>query len=557
MTDLTNIESLQREFDGVRMEMDAYHEFMQFYNEAYESNVFFKPKPNSPKRENVGVNLLQAFADKNWFYLSPFPKIAVPALPENRQASSKVEKILYATHDFNESELLWSQFTFDTTTMSAAINITDIDYKSRRVRYSRVDPRRAYWTTSDMQGTEPEVFWSAVPMRRSAVKRKYGVEPSKTSGVGIDYWKTYDTISWNNNFDDPYFMVITRIDHDTITRWCGDKFLMTSHKHMLGCMLVDIALPLRLAGNEFRGDFFLRRLKDLAAQFNHAWSKRLDIVARVGAPVVWGRNINNNQLQDVKDGLSMEGGFIGLKENGELGILTIPETAMIDKTLIEIYSKMQDVAGFPPASFGSVAGANTSGDALGMYYQPATRQINHQNTAFRKFLQNINKKTLLLYRQLLKIDEVITLEGYVPKQMKSAMNGELVNNSSAYDDSFTKDDIVTTKNIVTCEAVTPKDDIGYKRLMFEMARDNVISKTTALDEIGFLSPQDELDLLEAETSNPKLNPEGMSKLLGAQAQMTSAQNQQLPMGGAQNVQLDQPSSPIGQESILQAKPIVA
>lgn len=550
---LNDTASLQHEFDGVRMDMDSYHERMQFMVEAYEHNVFYKAKPNSPARDRVGVNLLQAFADKNWFYLSPFPKINVPSIPENRDGASRTEKILYGSHHFNDLENLWSQYTFDTTVMSAAVQVTDVDYKGRRVRYQRIDPRRAYWTTSDALGSEIEVFWSAVPMRKSAIKRRYGVDVQSSTAKGLDYWKDYDNISSLDGItDDPYYMVVTRIDHDTMTRWCGDKFLMTSHKHSLGISPVDVNLPLKLAPMDMKGDFFLRRLLDLQCEFNELWRQRANIVRRLGNPAVWGRNINNNQMQDVKNGLSMEGGFIGLKENGELGLLTIPETAMIDKALVDIYGRMQDIAGFPPAAFGSVAGANTSADALGMYYQPTTRQIEHQNKANKKFLESINRKALILYRNLLRSGETVQFEGRLPTSRKYAMNGELMTSEIDFDEKFTREDIVTLRSIVTCDTVTPKDDISYKRLMFEMARDGVISKTTALDEIGFLSPQDELDLLEAETSNPKLNPDGMSKLLTSQAQMVQAENMgqnQLPVGGGEDVQLDQSGGQLGSEVI--------
>lgn len=526
--DLTSTDSLQSEFDAVRLEMNDYHEQMQFFAEAYEDNVFYRSAPNSLSRDRIGVNLLQAFADKNWFYLSKFPKINVPALPDNREAASRTEKLLYANHELNESDSLWGQLTFDGTVMSAAVVMTDVDYKKRRVRYFRVDPRRAYWTTSDLQGSEIEVFWYAIPMRKSTIKRKYGVDVEGSGAEGLDYWKDYDHVSTSNITDDPYYLVITRVDHETMTRWCGDKFLMTSHKHMLGCLPVDVALPLRLASNDYRGDFFLRRLKELQAQFNDAWRQRTNIVKRLGNPAVWGRNVNNNQLETVKGGLSMDGGFIGLKENGELGILTIPETAMIDKHLNELYARMQDIAGFPPATFGMVAGANTSGDALGLYYQPTTRQIDHQNKAYKMLLQNMNKKTLLLYRGMLQIGETIEIEAYTPKIRKYAQNGELVDNEAVYGDVFRKEDIVTLKNIVTTEAVTPKDDIAYKRLMSDMMRDGNISKTTGLDEMGFLSPQDEIDLLAAEQSDPSLNPHGQSELLSAQAQMVNAQNSGQP-----------------------------
>ena len=535
--DMNNTESLQHEFDGVRLEMDTYHEKMQFYLEAYQDNVYYKAKPNSPARDRVGVNLLQAFADKNWYYVSPFPKISVPALPENREGASKTEKFLYGLHDKNENELLWSKLTFDGTVMSAAVTITDVDYKKRQIKHIRVDPRRAYWKTSDLEGSGIEVFWHALPMRKSKIKRDFGIDVTNSKSLGTDFWREYDQVSWRNNIhDDPYYMVITRIDHETMTRWCGDQFLMTSHKHMLPCAPFDVKFPMELPGTEYRGDFFLRRLKDLQAEFNEQWRQRGNIVRKLGNPAVWGRNVNNNQLNDVKDGLSMDGGFIGLKENGELGILTIPETAMIDKSLIDIYSRMQDVAGFPPATFGAIAGANTSGDALGVYFQPTTRQIDHQNKAYARLLKNINVKSILLARHMLKTDETMSFESYGGRSSKVVVDGELANNEAAYTEVFSRADLVTTKNIVTCSTVTPKDDIGYKRLMMEMARDGVLSKTTALDEMGFLSPQDEIDLLTAEQSNPQLNPDGMSKLLSANAQMTAANNQQ---GVPANVGSDQ------------------
>lgn len=532
---LKSTEALQLEFDDVRIQMDSYHERMQFFHEAYTDNVYYSQKPNTPLRERHGVNLLSAFSDKNIFYLSEFPKTNVPADPENREASSLVEKIIHSIHEKNDLENKWSDYAFDVTNFSCAVQVTDVDYKLRRVRYERIDPRRAYWTTSDAQGSEIEVFWSAVPMRQSAIKRKYGVDVSGTNAQGLDYWKEYDQVGFKNMTDDPYHLVIRRVDHETIVMWCGDKFVMEGHKHMLPCMPVDVAIPLRIGEIDYKGDFFLRRLIKLQCEFNEAWSQRANIVRRLGNPAVWGRNINNNQLNDVKEGLSMDGGFIGLKENGELGILTIPETKMIDTHLIEIYTRMQDLAGFPPAAFGSVAGANTSADALGMYYQPTTRQINHQNKVMKRFLVSINKKSLMLMKSLLKPGETAPLEGSLTEYKKFARGGMLYNNPAMNADTYTSDDITTTKTVVTTGSVTPKDDINYKRLMYEMARDGVLSKTTMLDEVGFLSPQDELDLLEAETSNPGLNPDGASKMMAANAQQTSADASLLNMGqpGAQ------------------------
>ena len=85
--------------------------------------------------------------------------------------------------------------------------------------------------------------------------------------------------------------------------------------------------------------------------------------------------------------------------------------------------------------------------------------------------------------------------------------------------------------------VTPRDENAKKRLALEGASQGIISRTTAYEEWGILSPEDELELLRMEQQDPAINPEGTSQL------MTAASKMQPPQEGIPtNVQPDQPSS---------------
>jgi len=142
--------------------------------------------------------------------------------------------------------------------------------------------------------------------------------------------------------------------------------------------------------------------------------------------------------------------------------------------------------------------------------------VTHYNKAYKAFLTSINSKILMCYDKFLKIDEKITLHGYATHssfrtvgEYKPAAKGE------GYSVTFTKDVINGNYvNVVTPSAVTPKDDIQYKRFILDGVTNKFFSRQYGLDEIGVLSPEDEFKRLQEEQSDPMLNPEGATAVQG-------------------------------------------
>lgn len=507
---LNDTGSLKKEFEDLQINFNTLHGDMQDYLDGYQYNFFYATKPNMPQQSKKGVNLVQVFADKLWQHTSEFPRINVPSIPEEAGDSEAREKIILATHQKNGTDSLWAEWTFDGSVMAAAVSRTTWNLKDRCVDIMRYDPRRCYWQKSDSNNNEITAFWTAVPMTKKAIFKKYGI--AEPGGEGM----TYDMLADGNEIPhdgEDYYLVMTRDDAETSVEWVGDTFIKKPFRHLQGAIPVDVAIPYKIANYNQMPTFYLSKLKDLQAEFNELWRRRGNIVRKLGNPLVYGRGVYKQQIQDIKAELQSDGGFVPLKENGELALLTIPETAMVDNALADCFQRMKDVAGFPTATFGEVVGANTSGDALGMYFTPTQKMINHYNKAYKAFLQSINSKILRCYDMFGKQGEEFSLTGYMPHgtMRATAAGTREYSKGVGYSQKFTIEQIDHNyMNVVTPGAVTPKDDIAYKRFILDSVTNKFMSRATGLDEIGVLSPEDEFKRLQEEQSDPMLNPEGAS-----------------------------------------------
>lgn len=499
---LNDPDSLRVEFEAEALGFNSLHDDMQTYLDGYKYNFFYAPRSHMSQNNRVGVNLVQVFADKLWDHTGEFPKISVPSSPENAQNADKREKYIFSEYAKNNMELLWLKLTFDGGIMGAAVSEVVWDNAKKCNTIRRLDPRYCYWKKADSNSEEVEVFWHAVPMARSAIILKYGINPK--GGEGMVYPNLVSGEVKVDNED--YFLVITRSDAKSRVTWVGKDFIQKPFNHQYGVLPQDIAMPVQIADFDHQPFFYLSKLKDLQAEFNENWRRRSNIVRKLGNPLVWGRGIYKQNEQAIKQQLSMDGGFVPLKENGELNLLTIPETAMIDNALNDLFQRMKDAAGFPTATFGESVGANTSGDALGMYFTPTQKMINKHNVAWKSMLKGINAKILRNLENFALLGEQVPINGYMPHStVRTAQDGSLMRNQRGmgYSEFVTSDIVEQNYNTtVTPPTVTPKDDIAYKRLMLEMARDSVLSRGYVYDDIGIESPEDEFARLENEQQSP-------------------------------------------------------
>lgn len=512
---MTKLEQLNAELSDAIVNFHDYHSRMSLMKNYYQNSVFYAPKSGQTQSsDDLRANLLKVFADKNIHYTSGEPIIKVPGTPEDKINANIREKILYAVRRKSNTALLRRKWARDGTLLSAAVAETVWDAKKRCASVRRYDPRHCFWQLSNDNDGRVTAFWAVFPITLDECQRLYdGATPTSNGGIPQTVFMNDDMRHIDGK---TWFLQAIRWDGDTKQAWVGDVMVEEEHKHGFSEIPIDICMPFDDLSDNFQGAFYLEPLLSPQAELNHVTKQRSNIVDRMANPVVWGRNIVARGFDDLKQNMGKTGGgFVGLGRQGELGLLQVNDVQMLDKHEDRIIQQMMRLSGFGAATFGESVGANTSGDALGMYFTPTQRLIEDQNIAWTAFDQSINAKILEAYDKNMTYSEQLTLDGYAPgSTVMSIDGGDMKYQSGAYSVTFGKDAIAGNyNNVVLPRNITPKNEIEEKRWALEAVAQGVISRTTAYEMFDFLSPEDELAMLTQEKSEPVLNPEGTQQIL--------------------------------------------
>lgn len=520
---LSDIKSLNAELEQAVINFIPYHSDMRLYRNYFKFSAFYQKQAGDPAFQNSPyANLLRVFAEKNIEYTATFPILKVPTTGADtvqREAASTREKILYAVWRKSGGPILQKKWAYDGTIHSVAVAETGFDFKNRCVFVRRYDPRKCFWQVSNDNDHRLIAFWAVFAITADEAWRRYGVKPESDPLSGIA--RTHTTLSHIDGKN--WFTMAIRWDENTRTAWIGDKIIEEPHNHMMGGIPIDICEPIEEMDEEFhtRGGFYLEPLIPLQAELNDTILRRSRIVRRMSSPLVWvrgvvgGRNLDNVEAKMSQAG----GGFLPMTKDGEAGLLQLKDTGMLNEHQTDIILQMTRLAGYGNAAFGESVGANTSGDALSMYFNATQRKIENQMISWTSFYESINSKILRLFDKLLKTGETVSLAGYSPHGLIVPIkdeNGRVTyqRQRGAYDVTFDKTVINGAySSVVTPPNPTPKNEIEHKRLVKEAADSKFISRTTAYEEWGLLSPEDEFALLEQEQSNPIINPDGTAKIL--------------------------------------------
>lgn len=509
--------SLAKELAGAITNLASYHSEMEQFGEFYKKSAFYQRRAGE-STEKLPDNWLKVFADKNVHYTSEFPTLKVAGSPEDREGANIREKILYAVWRSSGGSMLQKRWSRDATKRSIAIAETVYDFKTRSVRVKRYDPRYVYWKRSNGNDDRVTVFWAVFPITKQEAFETYGVTPTRdlvSSQVRIasdPYMGQMDGQTW--------FTMAIRWDDKTRTAFIGDQMVEEPHDHLMGVMPVDICAPFPSDEANRLGDFYLEDLIPLQAELNDTILRRSKIVKRMSNPIIWGRNIKEKGFDDVKEALkNAESGVLGLGKDGEVGLLQLSELRMLDNHEAAIKTDMQRLSGFAAASFGESVGANTSGDALSMYFNPSQKHIDDQNISWIAFYESINAKILRLYDVFGRDNKPFTLQGYSPRSTLLGSSGDsgtmqLVAGGD-FQLEFTRD--VINGNYISKAipaSVIPKDELAQNKFWLDAANQKIVSRTTAYEKMGLDSPEDEKNMLLSEQSDPFLNPDAISKLVG-------------------------------------------
>lgn len=510
------LEQLNAELSDAIVNFHDYHSRMALMKNYYQNSVFYKQKSGEARAsDDLRANLLKVFADKNIHYTSGEPVIKVPGTPEDRQNASTREKIIYAVRRKSGTAFLRRKWARDATILSAAVAETCWDAKKRCASVKRYDPRHCYWQLSNDNDGRVTAFWAVFPITLDECQRLYdGATPKSNGGIPQTIFQD-DALRHIDGKD--WFLQVIKWTGETKQAWVGDVEIEPEHKHGFDEIPIDMCMPFDELNESGQGAFYLEPLLSPQAELNHVTKQRSNIVDRMANPVVWGRNIVTRGFDDLKQNMAKTGGgFVGLGRQGELGLLQVNDVDMLDKHEDRLIQQMMRLSGFGAATFGESVGANTSGDALGMYFTPTQRLIEDQNIAWNTFDQSINAKILQAYFNNMTYGEELSLTSYAPASTLISIDdaGQRKYERGAYTITFSKDVIAGNyNNVILPRNVTPKDEIAEKRWALDAVAQGVISRTTAYEMFDFLSPEDELAMLTQEQSEPALNPQGTQQMM--------------------------------------------
>lgn len=505
-----DIDSLNQELAGAVTDLAPYHTAMRTFGDYYRFSAFYQRQAGE-HGEKLPVNYLKIFADKNIHYTSPFPKFKITGA----DGADIREKVIWATWRNNGGPLLQKKWSRDTTKRTVAISVINFDLKERCVKIQRYDPRYCFWKMANGSEDKVNVFWAVFPITLQEAQDTYGVTPTRDTvsyGIGVKsdpYFNGMDGQKW--------FTMAIRIDGEHRAAWIGDKFIEKPHKHGFGFNPVDISAPFPTDEPKRLGSFYLEDLVPLQAELNDAILRRKKLVKRYSNPVFWARNMKTKQADDIKDTLeNVESGIVGVGKDGEVGVVMIPELRMLNEHIADLKADMQRLSNMAAASFGESVGANTSGDALGMYFTPTQKHVDDQNISWIAFYESINAKILRLYDVFGRTNEKFSLDGYMPHGtlLANSDGSKKLQRAGSYTVSFTRTDINGRYgNKVIMPAVIPKNDLEEKRLATEAVDKKFISRRTGHEIWDIESPDDELELLRLEQGDPLFNPDGIGKIL--------------------------------------------
>lgn len=510
-----SVEKLCAELSSAVTNLGGYHSQMETYRNYYRYSAFYGRQAGE-STQKLPDNWLKIFADKNIHYTSEMPTFKIAGTPEDRENANIREKILYAVHRQSGTPLLLKKWARDMAIKSVAIAETGFDLEKRCAFVKRYDPRYVFWKMSNGNEDRVTAFWAVFPITKQEAFDRYGVTPTKdtvstaTLSKSDPYLGNMDGQTW--------FTMAIRWDDKYRVAWIGDKIIEEPHEHNMGVIPIDICAPFPSDERNQPGHFYLEDLVPLQAELNDTVLRRSKIVKRMSNPIVWGRNIKEKGFDDVKDALkNAESGVLGLGKDGEVGLLQLSELRMLDNHEASIKNDMQRLSGFAAASFGESVGANTSGDALGMYFTPTQKHIDDQNISIVAFFESINAKILRMYDIFGRTGETFTLDGYSPRSTlvgSTDGQGYKMAGSGDYKLKFTRDVISGNYiNRAIPAPVIPKNEIEEKRLVKEAVDSKFLSRNTGYELWGLESPEDEKQQLILEQGEPLLNPDGIRNIL--------------------------------------------
>ncbi|MHB9019368.1 MAG: phage portal protein [Minisyncoccota bacterium] len=491
-----------------------------------QEDYWWEASDKKVERLALVFNYLAPIVEKHASFLAADPPSfsVLPSSPNKgeRLAASRAEKILNKLHRANHFQKTLLQAAIESALLGTAWLKLYVDRdgtSAKAVRYCYAKPEYVY----------PEIFQSVYTEEMKYLIYAYQISLDDArdeygQDVKSDAELEYDEERKRQKSEE-LTTIIEYWDKECYALNVGGKDIENGKNPYFG-IIPFIPLPFLTDPGQIHGKSIVKQIVKANRYLNLITSRKGDSVKmHCNPPLALSGATPSSRDNFLRD---LEGGVFFLSDNQKLDMVTWQgEPPTVEEQQDRTLQFIHDAAYMPPQAFG-YSGAQISGIAMKLAFDPLVKIQRQVRGNFEVGLQKLNRYVLMLTEKFLGkeliTEEVISTER--SKQRVEKLAGEQV--KGHYDTE------------VIWPGVLPKDDLSASQFELEKKRAKVQSTWTTMENLGFANPEDELEIIREEAGDPALNPTDNATMLTAAARGISA------LSGA--------NEPIGERGIVPGEP---
>ena len=272
---------------------------------------------------------------------------------------------------------------------------------------------------------------------------------------------------------------------------------------------------------------------DLQIEFNRALSHWSQSIADNIDPA-W--QLTGENADSVPPGIVPKGGqIVPAGAGNRIEAISKPLNSYpVEQLTNEFWDEIHRISGLPQVLFGTMPGAQTAGRALAVQVEAASNRLDPKR---RLLYSGLRQLVLFWVYMLEKQNPKVRVVREVEQQQDPNSPPSVLPPTATEEVSVGLGDLVKgfRRWSFVAPEITPKDAIESTTNTINQVQAKVISLQTAREQLGYDSPQDEGELIEAERQNVNLFPGDVQTRVAVVAALQSIQQQQAAMQQAQDM----------------------
>jgi len=481
--------------------------------------------PAPSNRYSLTLNYLKPFVDKSVQLLvgrMPAIQVMPPGTQEEaRRLAEQEEGILYGTWDANNAVEVFQQTAWDSFVLRRGLMYVWWDPGEEKVRFENVAPEQ-FFPEYDGQ----KLYRAIYVQRRSteALKEEF---PSYADDIWDDDAMNYPYVEGGDLDRRGAKGQTTVIDLHCLDGWhyrvMGNAFVSQQLTFPFKKKLPFIEFPCFPISGETEPLNLIDQLVELNQYVDQLVSQQADIISRYANPVVLDK-ASGQSAENIRRSMGAPGAVVPVKRDGNIELLGWSgNTPAIEQQMTFAIDALFDLAGKPRSAFGQTV-TNQSGVVTNLALTPTLQSNEQHESIWGQRLAELNEWILGLWEKNMSGSR-INMKGRYASQTGSTKYYDVQITGSEIDGWY--------KNRIKWPSAIRTDDPVYIQNNLSQLTSNppAISLYTYLERVGTEDVEAEIDRIQEQLEDPRLNPAGLESMANVAGTM---QQNALPPGDPMN-----------------------